>query len=108
MNTTYAVLALGMGYPELKALAHATLQKEHCKVALMTALERQKWRLFEADPLKCGWSSPSGSTWLWLTHDDRWSWFSRDTTLTLYFDGWPHLKSPARDLPDILARMLQK
>jgi hypothetical protein len=44
MNTIYAVLALGLGYPELKALSHATLHKEHCKVALLAALERQEWR----------------------------------------------------------------
>ena len=106
MNTTYAALALGLGYPELKAIAHATLQEKHCQVAIMAALERNGWHLFEADPIKYGWASPNGSTWLWLWHDRLWSRFTRNSTLVLSFDGWPHLDaSPARDLPDIVARL---
>jgi hypothetical protein len=118
INMPYAVLALKLGYAELVALAHATLNQEYCQLALVHALGRQGWQHLYGSRFLTGWYfsgkhgyTPGLSSTLWLWHEeDIWQRSEGNrATLVLSFDkGWPRLDGhPARDLPDIVARMLK-
>jgi hypothetical protein len=112
MDTTYAVLALGLGYLELKALAHATLYKKHCQVALMAAFERRGWKQ-NTDSALYEWRCPHWIDSIQMSPLQRFLALhaSKGTAIWLMWefeqDAWPYFKfltnkQPAQDLLDIV------
>ena len=108
MNTTYATLALGLGYPELKAIAHATLHKEHCQKALVAALICQDWKP-TSDELWPQWKCPHQVKNLYLCKSP--GLLGHTGPLWVFYElsggGWPWLQWDsygrcARDLCDIV------